>query len=308
MQKMNSPEPHRQGPLKIFYEQFESHLSMDDYSQFFSNRKNAGNNTFLCSDIYTAENLSAVILEEYSIRGKLGGHVIVAFPEPDCDVPVFTFQLGGNATRSIALLDISATLPDIDYAPLIPVFEKYRALLEMAPSKLDWVNSICSPYLLHAQYEELDTELFLEAMRAYLAIWIEHYYKPGAKLTDAQAIKNATNAIFKYKRVLHDNDPAYGIFQKEWGGPVADAFFYVETRDHPALPMPDHSGPKLKLWENKSLNILWERRAQESVLKAPEQVRQRIIDAIEAQAAEDKMGIITLEVFDKYKETLLDSL
>jgi hypothetical protein len=78
MQKMNSPEPHRQGPLKIFYEQFESHLSMDDYSQFFSNRKSAGNNTFLCSDIYTAENLSAVILEEYSIRGKLRQRIIDA--------------------------------------------------------------------------------------------------------------------------------------------------------------------------------------------------------------------------------------
>jgi len=305
MNQMNRPEPNKQGPLKFFYEQFESHLFMDDCFQFFANRKKAGNNTFLCSDIYTAEKMSTVILEEYSIRGKLAGHVIVAFPEPDCNVPIFTFQLGGNATRSVALLDISATLPDIDYGPLIPVYEKYRKLLDMQPSRIDWVNSICSPYLLHAQYEVLDTELFLNAMQDYLAIWIEHYYKPGVRLTDARAIDNATNAIFKYKKVLHDNDPAYGIFHKEWGGPVADAFFYIETHDHPAIPLPDHSRHKLKLWENKSLNILWERRAQERVLQAPEQVRQRIIDAIEARSAENNIGIITLEVFDKYKATLL---
>jgi len=305
MNQMNRPEPHRQGPLKIFYDQFESHLSMDDCSQFFSNRKKAGNNTFLCADIYSAEKLSTVILEEYSVRGKLGGFVIVAFPEPDCNVPIFTFQLGGNATKSIALLDISPTLPDIDYGPLIPVYEKYRKLMDMEPSRLDWVNSICSPYLLHAQYEVLDTELFLEAMQEYLAVWIEHFYQPGIKLSDVHAIDNATNAITKYKRVLHDNDPAYGIFHKEWGGPVADAFFYIETRDHPTIAMPEHAGEKLKPWENKSLNILWERRAQERVLQAPEQVRQRIINAIEDQAAEDSMGIITLEVFDKYKEKLL---
>jgi hypothetical protein len=68
--------------------------------------------------------------------------------------------------------------------------------------------------------------------------------------------------------------------------------------------MPDLADEKLKPWENKDLNILWEGRAQERVLAAPKQVQQRIIDAIEAKAFEDNMGIITLEVFDKYKETL----
>ena len=301
---MDRPAPNKNGPLKFFYDQFEDHLSMDDYFQFFANRKKAGNNTFLYSDIFSTEKMSTVILEEYSIRAKLSGNVIVAFPDPNWDVPIFTFQLGGNATKSIALLDISPTLPTIDYGPLIPVFEKYKKLLGMEPINLEWVNRICSPYLLHCQYDVLDVEIFLEALQEYLAVWIEHYYLPGAKLADEQAIENATNAIFKYKRVLHDNDPAYGIFHKEWGGPVADAFFHIETRDEPALPMPDHSGPKLKLWENKELNILWERRAQERVLKAPEQVQQRIIDGIEAKASEDNMGIITLEVFDKYKEAL----
>jgi hypothetical protein len=43
-------------------------------------------------------------------------------------------------------------------------------------------------------------------------------------------------------------------------------------------------------------------------MQAPEQVQQRIIDGIEAQAVEEKMGIITLELFDKYKDALLKSI
>ena len=43
-------------------------------------------------------------------------------------------------------------------------------------------------------------------------------------------------------------------------------------------------------------------------MQSPEQVQQRIIDGIEAMAAEDNMGIITLELFEKYKETLLNAL
>ena len=308
MTQTYQPQPHRAGPLNLFYDQFEQYLVMDDYFQFFANRNKGGKQTFLCSDLYTADKMATVILEEYSVRGKLAGFVIVGFPQPETNVPIFTFQLGGNATRSIALLDISPTQPEMDYAPLIPVYEKYRELLGMEPSTIAWVNSICSPYLLHAQYEELDTALFLEALQAYLAVWIEHYYLPGVQLTDAHAIQGTTNAIIKYKRVLHDNDPAYGIFHKEWGGPVADAFFYVETRDAPALPMPDPAQHKQKAWENKALNILWERRAQERVTAAPAQVQQRIIKAIEERAAAEQMGFITLELYEKYKDAMLETL
>lgn len=302
---MIEPTLNKTGPLKIFYDLFEDHLSMDDYFQFFSNSKKAGVYTFLKSDIFSTEKVSTIILEEYSIRGKLAGNVMVTFPDPEYDVPIFAFQLGGNAAKSFALVDISPTLPDVDYTPLIPVFEKYRKLLGLEPSKIDWVNSTSSPYLLLCQYDDLDIDLFLEATKEYLAVWIEHYYKPGKKLADDKSIENVTNAVYKYKRVLHDNDPAYNIFYKEWGEPVADAFFYIETRDHPSIPLPDHTDKTTKAWENKELKILWEKRAQERVMQAPKQVQQRIIDAIEAKAADDQLGIITLEVFDKYKEALL---
>ena len=239
---MSHPQPNRSGPLAVFYELFEDRLSADDYVQFYSNQRKKGKDTYLMSDLFTADKLADVILEEYGVRDKLQGNVIVIYPQPAFDVPIFTFQLGGNATQKIALLDISPTHGDLDYAPLIPVFEKYRDLLDIQPSKLDWVNSICSPYLLHRQYEALDVDLFTAALREYLAIWIEQYYVPARELARESAVDEAREAIRRYKQILHDNDPAYGIFARAWGKPVADAFYYLETRSEPALAMPPQSG------------------------------------------------------------------
>jgi hypothetical protein len=226
------------GPLKIFHELFGSRLATDDFTQFFTNGVRKGTNTYLLSELYRAEHLADVILEEYGVREKLKGNVMLTLPEPDWDIPIFMFQLGGNERQKIALLDISPTLPGIDYAPLIPVFEKYRALLKMEPARVEWVLKICSPYLLHCQYDVLDTEVFLAATREYLQVWIDHYYLPGKPLATEAERAQATAAIYQFKEVLHANDPAYGIFAKAWGKPVADAFFYLETHHHPALPMP----------------------------------------------------------------------
>ncbi|MBN8280190.1 MAG: hypothetical protein J0M16_06250 [Gammaproteobacteria bacterium] len=226
------------GPLKMFHELFGERLSHDNFTQFFTNGVRKGTNTYLMTEIYKAPHLNDVILEEYGVREKLKGNVMLTLPEPEYNIPIFMFQLGGNETQKIALLDISPTLPDIDYSPLIPTFEKFRDLLGVPPSKLEWVNKICSPYLLHCQYDALDTETFLKATREYLKIWIEHYYLPG-KLIAAEADKAyALKKIYAFKEILHDNDPAYGIFAKAWGRPVADAFFYLETQSNPALPMP----------------------------------------------------------------------
>jgi hypothetical protein len=297
------PKSDRSRSLEIFIELFGKYLSTDDSMEFYSNRKKNGTDTFLRSDIYGAEKISAVILEEYSVKSKMGGNVVIVLPNPEYDIPVFSFQLGGNDSQSIALLDISPTLPDTDYTPLKATFERYRDLLGIEKPKIDWVKSISSPYLLHCQYGSLDEELFMDALREYLAIWIEHYYLPGARIKDKKSVEIATNAVYKFKHVLHDNDPAYGVFARAWGKPVADAFFYLETHQHPALPIPEEHNKKIKPWENNELNILWTREAQECVYDAPESVHQLIRDAIEDKVAAANIGIITLEVWDKYKVT-----
>jgi hypothetical protein len=290
----------RNRSLEIFHELFDKHLDHDDYLEFYSNRNKDGTKTFLRSDVYTTEKLSAVIVEEYSIKSKMGGNVIVVLPRSNFDVPVFTFQLGGSDNQSIALLDISPTLPGMDYSPLLETFEKYRKILNIEAPKVEWVKSISSPYLLHCQYGELDEDVFMDALRDYLEIWIEHYYLPGKELSAAADIEKVTNAVYKYKHVLHSNDPAYGIFAKAWGKPVADAFFYIETHQYPPLPVPDHDQSRLKIWKDTDRNILWTREAQEYVYRAPETVHALIRKTIEDKAAAASIGIITVEILEHY--------
>lgn len=283
----------------MFLDRFGKYLRQDDYQQFFSNRRQAGRDTFLSSDFYRAEKLSSVILEEYSARGKLQGNVMLTYPDPAWNVPIFMFQLGGNGRQSIALLDIVPTLPGFDFGPLLPVFEKYRTALGVGPSQVDWINKICSPCLLHRQYGELDTNLFLEATEAYLDIWIRHYYEPGRRIEDPADIERVTNALYRYKHVLHANDPAYGIFEKAWGRPVADAFHYVESCEHPSLPMPDEADPYAKVWENPELDVMWTLAAQRRCEQESEQGRSGLRHALEDRARAAGFGMITPEVYDK---------
>jgi hypothetical protein len=240
------------GPLKIFMDRFGEFVREDDYQQFFSNRRQNGRDTYLSSDFRRADKLSSVILEEYGIRNKLGGNVIFVIPDPAWDVPFYMFQLGGNGKQIIALLDIPPTHPDMDYGPLIPVWEKYRKALNIGEAKIEWVMTTASPYLLHCQYGEVDMELFNEAATAYLDVWIEHYYKPARKLESQTDIDIVTNAIYKYKHVLHANDPAYGIFEKSWGKPVADAFHFVECQEHPSLPLSHETDPYALVWRTRN--------------------------------------------------------
>jgi hypothetical protein len=226
---------------------------------------------------------------------------MLVYPDPAWNVPIFMFQLGGNNRQSIALLDIVPTLPEFDFAPLMPVFEKYRASLGIGPSKVEWINKICSPCLLHCQYDVLDTALFLEATEAYLDVWIRHYYEPGSRIAIPSDVEIATNALYKYKHVLHANDPAYGIFEKAWGRPVADAFHYVESCEHPRLPMPDEADPYAKVWENAELNVMWTLAAQR--LFEQDRLPPHERESLEQGARAAHFGMITPEVYARLRGT-----
>jgi hypothetical protein len=289
------------GPLKIFMDRFGEFVREDDYQQFFSNRRQNGRDTYLSSDFRRADKLSSVILEEYGIRNKLGGNVIFVIPDPAWDVPFYMFQLGGNGKQIIALLDIPPTHPDMDYGPLIPVWEKYRKALNIGEAKIEWVMTTASPYLLHCQYGEVDMELFNEAATAYLDVWIEHYYKPARKLESQADIDIVTNAIYKYKHVLHANDPAYGIFEKSWGKPVADAFHFVECQEHPSLPLSHETDPYALVWHNKELNVMWTLAAQERFEKEPGAAQNGLRSAMEKRARESHFGMITPEIYDRLR-------
>lgn len=287
-------------PLTHFFASLEDEMSVDDHIEFFCNHKTAEGDTFLRLETYDSTKLSRVVMEEYSIKNKMRGSVIMTFPRHDNDVPIFFFQIGGRGERSIAVLDISPTHPGIDYAPIAPVYEKYHELLGLGPSKVAWLQKICSPYLLHCQYDEIDCDLFLEAMREYLEVWLEHYYRPGTNLTDEHEIEVVTNAIYKFKYVLHHHDPAYGIFAKAWGKSAADAFVHLECSDHPAYQPPETLDGKVKPWHNDELNVAWTEKAQLLAAAVPEASRAGVRATVERRAAEHDLGIITPELYQRY--------
>ncbi len=294
-------------PLKHFYDSFKEEMSVDDHIEFFCNHKTEEGDTFLRLETYDSTKLSRVVMEEYSIKSKMRGSVIMTFPRHDNDVPIFFFQIGGRGDRSIAVLDISPTRPDVDYAPIVPVFEKYHELLGLGPSKVAWLQKICSPYLLHCQYDEIDCDLFLEAMREYLKIWLEHYYRLGTALTDEHEIEVVTNAIYKFKYVLHHHDPAYGIFAKAWGKSAADAFVHLECSDHPAYRPPETLASKVKPWHNAELNVAWTEKAQLLAATVPEASRADVRTAIERCAADNDLGIVTTELYARYSSDVEDT-
>lgn len=137
-------------------------------------------------------------------------------------------------------------------------------------------------------------------MQEYLTIWLEHYYRPGATLTDEHEIEVVTNAIYKFKYVLHHYDPAYGIFAKAWGKSAADAFVHLECSDHPAYRPPRTLESKVKPWDNKDLNIMWTEDAQLLAMAAPESAQPVIRERIEEHAAANDFGIITPEFYERH--------
>lgn len=293
-----------QRPLTHFFETFKNDMNVEDHMEFFCNRKTADSETYLRAETYVADKLSRVVMEEYCVRSQMKGCVIMTFPQHDNDVPIFFFQIGGRGDRSIAVLDIAPTLDRIDYTPLIPVFEKYREALGLGEIKAQWLKRTSSPYLLSCQYDELDCDLFNEAMEAYLDVWLEHYYRPGRKLDDQHDVDVVTNALFKFKYVLHHHDPAYGIFAKSWGKGVADAFVHLECSDYPAYRPPKQLESRVKPWNNSELNVEWTEDAQLIAEETPEPEQSSLRRETEQRAAADGFGIITTEIFDRFRRTL----
>jgi hypothetical protein len=290
--------------LQHFYDAMKDDMSVDDRIEFYCNRKTDEGDTSLRVETFDSDKLSRVVMEEYSIRSKMRGSVIMALPRYDHDVPIFFFQIGGIGDRSIAVLDISPTHPRLDYAAVIPLYEKYHAALGLGDSNVGWLQKICSPYLLHCQYEEIDCKLFVEAMKDYLQLWLEHYCRRGTKLTDEHEIDVVSHALYKFKYILHHYDPAYGIFAKAWGKGAADAFVHLECSDYPAYLPPETLEGRIRAWDNAELNVFWAEQAQLLVMRAGGVEQAGVRAAIEQQAAASGFGIVTPELVRRFAPDL----
>jgi hypothetical protein len=287
-------------PLERFRALFGAHLPEGDRMDFYANRVTPEGETFLRLETYATPVLSRLVLEEYVIGGRMRGAVIMAIPRPETEAPVFFFQLGGVGDRSIAVLDISPTTPDLDLSPLAPVHEEYARRLGLEPTHLPWLQTVCSPYLLHCAYKELDEALYVEAMADYCRLWIDRYYLPALAAEPTARGELTANAIYKFKYQLHHHDPAYDFFAKSWGKATADAFLDLECGDPPAMLPPVDLGPDIKPWHDVDRRLVWDADAQLTVMGAEPARWEGWRASVEERAAAEGLGIITPALLERY--------
>jgi hypothetical protein len=288
-------------PLDRFRALFAADLPVDDRMDFSASRVTPEGETFLRAETYSTPLLARLVMEEYVIAGRMHGVVIMALPRPEIELPIFFFQLGGIGERSIAVLDISPTTADLDLTALAPVHHRYRELLGLEPTTVGWLKSVCSPYLLHCAYKELDEDLYVDAMEEYVNVWFEHFYRSASATEPTTRPAQVSNAIYKFKYQLHHFDPAYEFFTKAWGKPTADAFVDLECGDAPAFGPPTYLDHGIKPWHDGERNLVWSDEAQRTVMEV-EPPQQEIWRArVERQAAADGMGIITPELLAAYQ-------
>jgi len=287
-------------PIDRFLAAFAGEVAPEGRLDFHVARHSPEGDTWLRVESYTTPLLARLVLEEYVIGGRMRGIVVMAFPRPEYELPIFTVQLGGVGDRSIALLDLSPTVPDADLSPLAPIAERHRVALGLEPTETAWLQGICSPHLLHANYRELDEERFVDAVGDYADVWLDSFYRPGPPAAEGPRRDLVANAIYKFKHQLHHHDPAYGFFARAWGNAAADAFVEIECGDDPAYVhrVPGEDAPKP--WVDAERRIVWEEPAQAEVLAAPEDQQGTWRERVESGASADGFGIVTLEVLRRY--------
>jgi hypothetical protein len=138
-------------------------------------------------------------------------------------------------------------------------------------------------------------------MDAYLQVWLENYYRKPRALTNPREIDIVSNALYKFKYVLHHYDPAYEIFAKSWGRSAADTFVALECGDYPAYVHPEPLAGNVKRWENRDLRVIWTEDAQRLAMAEPEAAREALRAEIDTKAAALNLGIITQEVYDRLR-------
>lgn len=287
-------------PLERFRELFGAQLPVDDRMDFYANRVTPEGETFLRLETYATPLLSRLVMEEYVVGGRMHGTVIMAIPRPETELPVFFFQLGGVGERSIGVLDISPTTPDLDLTPLEPLHKEYGQRLGLEPTTVAWLKTVCSPYLLHCAYKELDEGLYVEAMVEYCRLWIERYHRPALSAGPSPRSELISNAIYKFKYQLHHHDPAYGFFAKSWGKATADAFLDLECGDPPAMLPPVDLEPGVKPWHDVDRHLVWDADAQRTVMGSEPAQQDAWRARIEDLAAAEGLGIITPGLLERF--------
>ena len=222
--------------IEIIFNALHGIVSEDEYS-LVSARKNEGEKfTQTIIKTFDAEKLSRITIEEYTVNSKAYGVVLNIYPKSNYGIPIFTFQLGGQIPdKVIFIVDIIPTLKTGEEHKTKEIFNHYSSLLNNLGSEQDWINEICSANALICQYKPLDPEMILKALSEYLNYWKELYVQATAPVSKDVEIKEITESIVKFKKILQANDAGLDIYLKKFGKEMLAAIEAAAFGGYPGL-------------------------------------------------------------------------
>ena len=83
---------------------------------------------------------------------------------------------------------------------------------------------------------------------------------------------------------------------------MADAFDYLESQEHPALPLSHEADPYAPAWENPELNVMWTLAAQQKFEREPAPLQTGLRERLEKRARDARFGMITAEIYDRLRD------
>ena len=202
------------GPLldqvwKIINKELDGVIPFDNYSEFAARRFEKSTGTQTVYRIFDTEKLSKMIVEHYAIQDKMRRLVLNIFPQTGYDIPIFTFQIGGQPPeKTLFLLDIIPVGVEKEHKQLQNICNQYLSSgINSTQKASGWVKDISSPFGLVCQYKSMDINLVIDALISYLRVWKVTYYIPAKPHQNPDTESLVTANILRFKQILMPTMP-----------------------------------------------------------------------------------------------------
>lgn len=294
--------------IEIIFDTLKGIISENEYS-LISARKNEGEKyTQTIFKTFETEKLSRIALEEYTVNSKASGVVLNIYPKCNYDIPIFTFQLGGQIPdKVIFVVDIIPTLKSAKIDKVKEIYAHYSSVMTNLGSQREWINEICTKNAIICQYNPLDPELILKALSEYLNYWKELYINSSALIVEELKINEITGNILNFKKILHANDAGLEIYLKKFGKEALKAIENAAFGAYPSLEINEQQNlvdesEVVKNTLNINSDFHWTKDAEDFLQEAPKFVRSKIKGNAEKKAKELGINEITRDFIEKLRK------
>lgn len=283
----------------LFLERLQACLDRDDFTEYSAWRHTPDKFVQSRARIYQGEKLDRVMINQYSLRRGRGGLVIFAYPRVQYDIPSFLLHVGGHPPeKTLLTLDLAPCSPVTDLSPFAAVAETHRAAMDLPTNRLEWLESVTSPHLMHCAFKPIDPEQFFTALEAIIEVWRTAYIEPAPRDEEARSVQARRDRLLEMKKVIFQNDPAFPVFTRAFGKTMSDVLAEAAFGGDPGLSIAEatEAPPAPGSWVNKKLGVGWNADAQERVHEAPAFLRPMIRRIIEKEAAKDGAAMVSIDL------------